>query len=399
MGSRGLRDERFMRMALNAAVKGLGRTSPNPPVGAVVVRGNTVLSRAYHKAAGQAHAEAAALAKLDFKAKGADLFVTLEPCDHYGHTPPCTEAILRSGVRRVVVGCKDPSDRVAGRGIRKLRKAGVEVTLGVLEEKCRRLTEAFAVWATAGRAHVTLKAAVTLDGRVATRTGHSRWVTGEQARLEGHRLRDRCDAVLVGGGTVRADDPQLTCRLPGGRGRDPMRVVLSGRLDLPLKAKVFHASSGSERARVVVATTGRPDPKKVRGIEKLGVEVWRLPGRAGVVDLEGLLSRLAREDVVSLLVEGGGGVHGRFMDAGLCDRAVFMVAPKILGGRDAVPAVGGKGPATMAGAATLDRMEVRRLGEDILISGVPDFSGRAKSAERSKKRSGRGSKKRSRPEG
>ncbi|MFH2005163.1 MAG: bifunctional diaminohydroxyphosphoribosylaminopyrimidine deaminase/5-amino-6-(5-phosphoribosylamino)uracil reductase RibD [bacterium] len=361
------RDERFMALALREARRGEGRTRPNPPVGAVLVRGERVLARGYHARAGEDHAEAAALAQVGGRAPGAELFVTLEPCAHRGRTPPCTEAILQAGITRVVVGARDPNPRTDGRGIRRLRRAGVEVVVGVLAEPCARMIEGFEMLVRAGRPLVVLKLAATLDGRIAARTGHSRWVTGEPARREVHHLRNRCDAILVGAGTITADNPALTCRIP--RGRDPLRVVVSGRLSFPLDARVVTAAAPPGGPTAVVATTRRSDGKRAAALRARGAEVLRLPSRRGRIDVGALLGELGARGVLSVLVEGGSDVTASFLEGGYVDRIVWFVAPKIVGGVDAIPAVGGRGAPRMDQALRLRELVVRRVGEDLMLDG------------------------------
>jgi len=354
-------DERFMRLALREAEKGLGRTSPNPAVGAVIVRDGRVVARGHHARAGEPHAEVVAIRAAGPRAAGADLYTTLEPCNHWGRTPPCSEAILRAGVRRVFVGSRDPNPVVNGKGIARLRRGGVQVIGGVLRAECEALNAAWLRFITSGRPFVTLKAAVTLDGKIATRTGDSRWVSGEAARAEVHRLRDRVDAVLVGAGTARADDPLLTARLPGGRGRDPVRVVLDTRLALPRRLALFHARSAAPTL-VATAATG---PARLGS----GVEVLRCRARGGRIDLRDLLDKLAGRGIAHLLVEGGAEVHASFLAAGLVDRVVLFLAPKILGGGRGWLA--GPGPTRMAEALRLEDVEVRRAGEDVVVTGTP----------------------------
>jgi diaminohydroxyphosphoribosylaminopyrimidine deaminase/5-amino-6-(5-phosphoribosylamino)uracil reductase len=354
--------ERFMRLAVAEAERGQGRTSPNPAVGAVLVRDGRVVARGHHARAGGPHAEVVALVAAGARARGADLYTTLEPCDHFGKTPPCSRAVIAAGVRRVFVGSRDPNPEVNGRGVARLRRAGVEVVLDVLREACDRLNSPWFHYITTGRPYVTLKAAITLDGRIATRTGDARWVTGEAARAEVHRLRDRVDAVIVGAGTARADDPLLTTRLPGGGGKDPLRVVLDSRLRLPRRLRLFHPASA---APTLVAHVTDRAPRLGPGVEALRCRA----DRAGRVDLEDLLARLGARGVTHALVEGGGEVHRAFLEAGLADEVLLHVAPKILGG--GVPWLSGDGPARMADALRLEGVEVRAAGEDLVVRGVP----------------------------
>ena len=358
------RDEAFMRLALRQAVRGLGRTSPNPVVGAVVVKDGRVLASGYHRRAGLDHAEVAALRRVGFRARGADLYVTLEPCDHQGRTPPCTEAVIRAGVRRVVVGMRDPCALVDGRGIRRLRRAGIAVEVGCLGAECRRVAEHFVCVQERGRPFVTWKAAVTLDGRIATRTGDSRWVTGARSRDLGHALRDTHDAILVGAGTVRVDDPLLTTRRPGGR--DPVRVVLDGRLTSSPRARLLH--SGSPAPTLVACSKNAP-AARARALAAAGAEVLRLPGRGGRVDPRALLAALLARGFQSVLIEGGGETAATFLEAGLVDKVVAIVAPKLVGGRGAVPMLAGRGVARMADAVELCDTTHRRSGADLVVTG------------------------------
>jgi diaminohydroxyphosphoribosylaminopyrimidine deaminase/5-amino-6-(5-phosphoribosylamino)uracil reductase len=353
--------EPFMRVAVQEAEKGLGRTSPNPAVGAVVVRDGRVVSRGHHARAGGPHAEVVALRGAGARARGADLYITLEPCDHWGKTPPCSIAILEAGIRRVFVGSRDPNPLVNGRGIARLRRAGVEVVLDVLRDACDALNAPWFHFIRTGRPFVTLKVALTLDGRIATSSGDSRWVTGAEARAEVHRMRDRTDAILVGAGTARADDPRLTTRLPGRRGHDPIRIVLdSRRRALPRDLALFR---GGSSAPTLLATTRRT----VR--VPAGVEVLRCGGGPRV-DLDDLLSKLAMRGITHLLVEGGAATHRSFLESGAVDRVVAFVAPKILGGGRAW--LDGPGPDRMAEALSLRDVEVRRVGGDLMVTGTPE---------------------------
>ncbi len=356
--------EFFMRIALREAEKGIGRTSPNPAVGAVLVKNGRVIGRGHHARAGGPHAEVVALRAAGARAEGADLYTTLEPCNHWGKTPPCSLAIVQAGVRRVVVGSRDPNPVVNGRGLARLRRSGVEVVTDVLRDECDALDEHWFRFIKSGRPFVTLKAAITLDGKIATSGGDSRWVTGEVAREEVHRMRDRVDAVLVGASTARTDDPLLTARLAGGKGRDPIRVVLDTRLTLPASLNLFHPKS---TALTLVATASRKPRRFDPGVETL---CCKAQGRR--IDLGDLLAKLAQRGITHLLVEGGAQVHAAFLAAGLVDRVVLFVAPKILaGGKDWL---GGDGPERMTDALRLEGVEVRRVGEDLVLTGTPAFS-------------------------
>jgi diaminohydroxyphosphoribosylaminopyrimidine deaminase/5-amino-6-(5-phosphoribosylamino)uracil reductase len=358
--------------ALAAARRGLGRTSPNPAVGAVVVQGGRIVGRGHHARAGGPHAEVVALRAAGEASRGADLYTTLEPCDHFGRTPPCSLAILEAGVRRVFVGSRDPNPLVQGRGVARLRRSGVEVVCGVLEAECDRLNASWFTFITRGRPHVTLKAAVTLDGRIATRTGDARWVTGPEARAWVHGLRDRVDAVLVGAGTARADDPALTTRLPGGRGRDPLRVVLDTDLRLPARLRLF-----TERSDALTLVAHASARRRTLGRAEL-LACRRGPGG---VDLGDLLAKLAARGVTHLLVEGGAAVHAGFLARGLVDAVAILVAPKLLGA-DGVPLLSGPGPARMSEALRLEDVQVERLGDDVLVTGgVPRPSARRRLAK------------------
>lgn len=319
-----------MREALAEARQGVGRTHPNPAVGAVVVRGGEVVARGFHARAGAPHAEAAALEAAGPRARGATLYSTLEPCNHFGRTPPCTEAILRAGVGRVVFASSDPNPLVNGAGFRRLREAGLPVQGGVLRAEADALNRPFFKAMRRGLPHVTLKAAISLDGKLATAGGASRWISSEASRLEVHQLRDVVDAVLVGAGTVRADDPLLTTRLPPGGGRHPVRVVLDSRLALPLDRRVFTSGPG---LRTVVATTLGADVPAARALVGRGVEVWTVEATAaGHVSLEAVLRRLAREGLLHVLVEGGARVFSHLLAApGLADELRLYVAPVFLG--------------------------------------------------------------------
>lgn len=355
--------EFFMRIALEEASKGLGRTSPNPSVGAVLVKGGRIIAKGYTQPAGQAHAEVMALAAAGPRARGADLYTTLEPCNHYGRTPPCTLAIMEAGVRRVISASSDPNPLVNGKGLARLRRHGVEVRTGVLKAEADRLNRPFFKAIRARMPFVTLKAAVTLDGKLATATGDSRWVTGPVAREWVHRLRDRVDVILVGANTVRKDDPQLTTRLPSGSGKDPVRVVVDSRLSLKPSHTVFSQRSA---AKTVVATLEDPTGRKARRFTEQGVEVWQVREKRGRVDLKALLSRINGEGLNHVLVEGGAEMYGSFLRDKLADELALFLAPKLIGSQG-ISWSGELGVKLMSQALQLKDVSFEQLGEDLLL--------------------------------
>ncbi len=355
--------EAWMREALAEARLALGRTHPNPAVGAVVVRDGQIVGRGHTAPAGGPHAEVRAITDAGPRARGADLFTTLEPCDHFGRTPPCTEAILAAGVARVFAGSADPNPLVDGRGVRRLRELGISVWTGVLAEETDALNRPFFKAMRTGLPWVTLKAAVSLDGKLATASGDSRWVTGEAARAEVHRLRNVVDAVLVGAGTVQADDPSLTTRLPEGGGRDPLRVVLDSALQLSPGRQLFHLSSSARTLLVHVEGQGG---ERAGSLELAGAELLAVPGRPGEVDLEAALRALLRRDVLHVLVEGGPRVFAAFVRSGLADALVLHLAPRLVGG-DGLSWLGPLGLDRMAGARSVRVESVRWLGEDLEV--------------------------------
>jgi diaminohydroxyphosphoribosylaminopyrimidine deaminase/5-amino-6-(5-phosphoribosylamino)uracil reductase len=357
--------EKFMNRALDLARRGEGWTRPNPLVGAVVVKQGRVIAEGHHAVCGGPHAEAVALLEAQDGARGADLYLNIEPCvDFPGkRTPPCADAILQAGIRRVIVATLDPNPCVSGRGLARLREAGVEVVEGVLADEARRLNEVFFHWIRERTPFVVLKLALSLDGKIATRTGQSRWITGPESRRLVHRLRARYGAVLVGVGTVLADDPSLTVR--EAEGPQPLRIVLDAEGRTPGGAKVL-----SSEAKTVVATTDRLSSETEAKLRANGADVWRLPGQNGRVDLSALLRRLG-EHVDSVLVEGGSEVAGSFLSQGLVQKIVFFYAPKILGGREAVPSVGGAGVAAPSQALRVRDLAIERVGDDFLVTGYP----------------------------
>ena len=352
-----------MQRAVEAAKR--GRTSPNPRVGAAIVRDGHVISMGHHARAGQAHAEVDAIRNADGPVEGATLYVTLEPCNHQGRTGPCTDAIVEAGISRVVIGCRDPAPHVGGT-IDRLKEAGVEVNVGLLEEECTALVADFAKHIRTGLPFVTLKAAVTLDGKIATRTGDSKWITGEEARTETHRMRDESDAILVGVGTVLTDNPKLTVRHI--EGRDPIRVVLDASLRTPPTAAILDPGRTSS-AGTLIFHAPNADASRHEALTAPGVELIPVSRHARGVDLNEVLRILGQRDVVRLLVEGGSHVHGAFLDLGLADRAAIFIAPRILGDVDAIPFAAGSRVDSIELAWHLVRTQVRVFGSDWLVSG------------------------------
>lgn len=363
--------EKFMSLALKLARRGLGRTSPNPVVGAVIVKEGKVVGQGFHRAAGRPHAEVEAIRSAGSEARNAELFVTLEPCNHHGRTPPCTEAIREAGIGKVYYGIDDPNPGVRGGGADTLRKAGIEVVGPLLENRCRRQNEVYLANVKERRPFVYLKLAMSLDGRIATRTGASQWITSEQSRAKVHRLRDRVSAVMVGIGTVLADNPRLTTRLPDGRGQNPIRIVADSHLRTPLNAAILNSSGGS---KVIIATVESPHQDRRHAIEKTGAKVLRTSGQSRV-DLRDLMSKLFKIGITSILIEGGSGLAWSALEERIVDRCIFFYAPILIGGETAHPGIGGTGIARLKDAPRLVEVRTSRVGPDICIDGRVCYPG------------------------
>lgn len=363
-----LQDIKFMRLALRLAKKGQGLTNPNPMVGAVVVKDGEVVGRGYHHQAGQAHAEILALQEAGEKARGATLYLNLEPCAHFGRTPPCTEAILKAGIKRVVVGMIDPNPLVSGRGISRLRRAGVEVDVGLLGEECRQLNAPFVKYITTGKPLITLKVALSMDGKVATPLGEARWISGEESRKYVHKLRQNADAIMVGIGTVLEDDPLLTVRLPSfKKPRQPWRVIVDSSLRLPLGSQIVRTAKNYP---TLVATTNSAPLDQIKKLEKAHVEVLiAAKDRQGRVSLNALMEELAKRGILSVLLEGGPTLNASALQEKLIDRLLFFIAPKLIGGEKAPGAIGGKGISRLKDAIPVKNLRVRKLGFDLLVEG------------------------------
>lgn len=371
------RDEVYMQRALDLAARGLGRTSPNPAVGAVIVRNQRIIGEGFHRQAGQPHAEIEALRALTGTAKSATLYVNLEPCTHYGRTPPCAEAITQAGIQRVVIGMIDPNPLVKGRGIRRLRRAGVEVSTGVLRQACEQLNEDFSTLIRTGRPMVTLKLAASLDGRIATASGDSRWISGPSSRRFVHELRNQVDAIMVGAETVRTDDPQLTCRIRGGR--DPLRVVLDSRLSISPQARVciqrstatgkVGTKTGTKtrtKTGTLIATTAT-DAKRHGAFQQPGIEILPFAADKGRVPLAPLLAELGKRGLKHILIEGGGQLAAAALQAGLVDKILFFYGPVLLGG-DGRAMIGALGIDQVAAGIRVHKVQLKQYGVDVVVS-------------------------------
>jgi len=359
-------DRFFMEMALEEAKKGLGRTSPNPCVGAVVVRNGEVVGRGYHKKAGTPHAEVHALADAGDQAQGATIYVTLEPCNHTGRTPPCSHAVVKAGIARVVIGLSDPNPLACG-GCRYLQDHGVEVIVGVCEKQCRSLNEPFLKWTTTGLPWVVMKAGMSLDGKITYQHGQGGAITGPESRQFVHGLRNRFDAILIGVETARIDDPSLTTRLTGQQGRDPLRVILDSHLRLAPEAKLLTQQSSAE---TWVFCTPSASEENEAALQRAGALVFRV-GETGThqLDLVEVLQILAQRNVLSLLVEGGAAIHGSFLRHDLYDEGYLFLAPFFIGEAGTALLSGYTTPDAVS-ASTMQDIEVGRLGDDLYVHGL-----------------------------
>jgi diaminohydroxyphosphoribosylaminopyrimidine deaminase/5-amino-6-(5-phosphoribosylamino)uracil reductase len=357
------KDVYWMQRALSLARKGAGQVHPNPLVGSVLVRGNRVVAEGYHHAYGHDHAEIDAIKRAGARARGATLYVNLEPCAHWGRTPPCMIAVVASGIRRVVAAMRDPNPKVAGKGFAFLKQHKIKITRGVLEGEAQALNQDFVVRVSENRPFVTLKAAVSLDGKIATARGESEWITGSEARALGHRLRAQSDAIAVGIETVLKDNPSLTAH---GKGRNPIRLIFDSRLRMPLKARVLDKQSPTW-----VLTTAKASRSKRRALERRGISVYTVAADSlGHVSLAEAAKLLAREGVTRMLVEGGGTLTAAFLEHRLADEAIWFIAPKIIGGESAKTAVEGSGIKNLKQAWVLKHMTVEKVGEDLCIRGT-----------------------------
>ena len=357
-------DIEYMRRAMELAERGVGFTNPNPMVGAVIVKNGKVIGEGWHERCGEWHAERNAFKNCAVSAEGATMYVTLEPCCHYGKTPPCTEAIIEHRIARVVIGMEDPNPLVAGKGIALLREAGIEVVCGIEEEALREQNRVFLKYISTKLPWVALKTAMTLDGKIATRTGDSKWITGAEARVYVHELRHRFMAVLVGIGTVVADDPLLNCRIEGRGVRQPIRVVVDSNARLSLESQLVKTAG---EYRTIVAYTRFAPEESVKALQELGVEMWLCEEKEGLVDVRNLLELLGKSGIDSILLEGGGSLNYTFLAERLVDEVYAFIAPKIVGGMSAKTPVEGLGVEKMADAINLELKNVLNMGDDVLL--------------------------------
>lgn len=361
-------DIRFLKRTFTLARRGLNTVSPNPAVGAVIVKEGKVVGEGWHRRAGESHAEVKALKAAGAEAKGATLYVNLEPCCHWGRTPPCTDAIIAAGVDRVVACSPDPNPRVNCSGIERMRQAGIDVEVGTLSDQAEKLNEVYFHNVHNGRPFVHVKAGLSMDGKIATASGESKWITSERARRYAHRLRQRYDSILVGIGTVLADDPRLTVRIDD-EGGSIHRIIVDSRLRIPLNARLFSLESGGI---IFIATTDAAEASLAKEIEKLNVEIIYCSSKNEQVDLECLVKLLGERGITSVLVEGGGEMIAGFFKAGLVDKVTFVYAPIIIGGRKATPVVGGSELESLSAAYRLRDLRCFRLGPDIAVEGYPE---------------------------
>jgi diaminohydroxyphosphoribosylaminopyrimidine deaminase/5-amino-6-(5-phosphoribosylamino)uracil reductase len=351
-------DEQYIKRTLRLAVRAQGMTSPNPMVGAVLIKNGKILSEDFHRKAGTPHAEALVIAKAGEKTIGSTLYINLEPCCHTEkRTPPCTKTIIRAGIKKVIIAMKDPNPQVSGMGIAELQRAGIEVRTGVLEDKAQRLNEAYIKYITTGKPFVTLKIAMTLDGKIATPEGQSKWITGEKARKQVHRLRSSVDAVLTAIGTVKADNPHLTARFRGSK--NPVRIVIDPNLEIPLQANILKVPP-----ETIIVTRSIGD--KADHLEKAGIKIIRFKEK---LDLPWLMERLGNRQITSVLIEGGSSLNAHALEDGIVDKVMLFIAPKIIGGKDSYPAVGGKTFRRLEEAYRLKDISIRKAGDDFFIEG------------------------------
>lgn len=356
-----------MELAIELAKKGEGKVNPNPMVGALIVKDGTIIGEGYHEKYGEGHAEVNAFKSLKEDPSGATMYVTLEPCSHYGKTPPCVDKIIQSKIKRVVIGMIDPNPLVSGNGVDKLKRAGIEVKVGVLEDKCKKLNEIFIKYILTKNPFVVLKTAMSLDGKIATRTGESKWITSEKSRLEVHNLRNKLSAIMVGVNTVIKDNPELTCRIENGN--DPIRIIVDSTLKIPMDSKVLQNKDN----KTIIATTKRANINSMQELLKKNIQVIIIEEKNGQVDLSELIKKLGELGIDSILLEGGSTLNYSALEENIVDKVMVYIAPKIIGGESSKTPVGGRGIDKLNDAFKLKNIAINILNEDILVEGYIDY--------------------------
>lgn len=359
--------EEYMKLALELAKKGIGKVHPNPMVGAVIVKDGKILGQGYHKKCGEGHAEVNAFKDAEKKnenVEGAEMYVTLEPCSHFGKTPPCADKIIEKKISKVFIGILDPNPLVAGRGVKKLKDAGIYVEYGILESECYKLNEVFMKYIVKKEPFVVMKTGMSLDGKIATYSGESKWITGEKSREDVHNLRNELTGIMVGINTVLKDNPQLTCRVNGGR--NPIRIIVDSTLKIPIDCKIVNTAKEVE---TIIATTDKANLDKINSLEDKGVKVIVVPSKNGKVNLKELMIALGNLKIDSILLEGGGTLNFSALEEGIVDKVKIYIAPKIIGGKDSKTPIEGKGIDNLKDAFKITNLSVSTIGEDILIEG------------------------------
>ena len=355
-------DEQYMKRVLMLAEKGKGKTNPNPMVGAVIVKNGKIIGEGFHEKYGQAHAEVNAIKNAIECVEGSTIYVNLEPCSHYGKTPPCTDLIIEKGIKRVVIGSLDPNPMVEGRGVEKLENSGIQVTVGLLEAECKKFNEVFMHYISTKHPFVVLKTAMSLDGKIATVSGDSKWITGEVARLDVQDLRNRLSGIMIGINTVITDNPQLTCRIEGGR--NPIRIILDSRLRIPYDSKVLQNQGNNQ---TIIATTELASLKYAQQLERIGAKIIICKSKNNQVNLQDLMTQLGALNIDGILLEGGSTLNDSALAQGIVHKVVTYVAPKIIGGSSSKTPVGGKGIDTLNHAYLLNIESIERVGYDMKI--------------------------------
>ena len=364
-------NEIYMRRALTLAEKGIGYTNPNPLVGAVIVKNGEVIGEGYHMKYGGNHAEVNAFLNATQDVRDATLYVNLEPCSHFGKTPPCANAIVKKGIKKVFIGLMDPNPKVAGKGIEILRSNGIEVVVGLLEDECKKVNEIFLKYITTNIPFCILKTAMTLDGKVASYTGNSRWVTNGISRKYVHELRHKVSAIMVGIGTVITDDPKLNVRLEGKVTKNPIRIIVDSTGKIPLSSKVLNVNLDT---KTILATTKRASEDKLKILKEMGIEILIVPQKNNRVDLSYLMKALGERNIDSVLLEGGSNLNYSATQEGIVDKIITFIAPKIIGGASAKTPIGGKGIALMNDAIKVESMQIHKFGDDFMLEGYLERS-------------------------